>query len=394
MSRAADAVAVIGVGESAYSWASGVSETDLALTAIRAALADAGLAPAQLDGLARFSLDTARPAELARRLGIRDLRVALDSSAGAASATAVLAAAAAAVQSGAARAVACFRAFNGRSGMRLGHLPLPPTTPEGHVLAAGDLPFGGEFTGPYGVVSPACLFPLWVRAYMERYAIDEPRLGAALGEIVVRQRRYAQASPRALLRDRPLGLEDYRASPIVAEPLRRADFCLETDGACAFIVAGRELWSRRQVRPVFVLGTAHALSLEYDNFFLDSPELPPQPTDRGLLARLLERNGLRHADVDVLGLYDAHSANILFDLETFGFCADGAAVDFVHAGRPAINTSGGMLAEVYLQGMNQLVEVVRQLRGDAAQQLRDAQLGVAGVAGAQGVALLSAEVPA
>lgn len=389
MSQPRDRVAIVGVGESAYSWESGVSETALALTAIHAALADAGLAAEDLEGLARFSSDSAKPAELARRLGVRHLRVSLDSSAGAASATSLLAAAAAAVESGQARAIACFRAFNGRSGLRLGHLPLPPTTPEGHVLAAGDMPFGGEFTGPYGVVSPACLFPLWVRAYMERHAISERRIQAALCEIVLRQRACAAANPRALLRNRPLDAESYGASPIVTEPMRKVDFCLETDGACAFIVAGAELCQGRPVRAVEVLGVAHDLSLEYDNFFLDSPRLPPRPADRGLLTRLLERCGAGHADIDVLGLYDASSANVLFDLESFGFCAEGEAVDFVHTGRPAINTSGGMLAEVYLQGMNQLVEVVRQLRGDSTRQVPGARLGAVGTAGAQGVALLA-----
>lgn len=389
MSPAQDRVVIVGVGESAYSWDSGVSETDLALTAIRAALTDAGLDVRDLEGLARFSLDSAKPSDLARRLGVQNLRVSLDSSAGAASATSLLAAAAAAVAAGQARAVACFRAFNGRSGLRLGHLPLPPTTPEGHILAAGDVPFGGEFTGPYGIVSPACLFPLWVRAYMERHGIAEHRIRAALCEIVVRQRAYAAANPRALLRHRPLDAESYRASPIVAEPMRKVDFCLETDGACAFIVAAPELCADHRSKPVQVLGTAHALSLEYDNFFLDSPRLPPRPADRGLLTRLLERCGARHADIDVLGLYDASSANVLFDLESFGFCAEGDAVDFIHAGRPAINTSGGMLAEVYLQGMNQLIEVVRQLRGDSTHQVPDASLGAVGTAGAQGIALLA-----
>lgn len=389
MSLPRDGATIIGVGESAYSWDSGVSETELALVAIRAALADAGLAAADLEGLARFSLDSAKPAELARRLGVHHLRVSLDSSSGAASATSLLAAAAAAVESGQARAIACFRAFNGRSGLRLGHLPLPPTTPEGHVLAAGDLPFGGEFTGPYGVVSPACVFPLWVRAYMERHAVAERRMQGALCEIVLRQRACAAANPRALLRSRPLDAGSYGASPIVAEPMRKVDFCLETDGACAFIVAAPELCVGRKSRVVRVLGTAHDLSLEYDNFFLDSPHLPTRPNDRGLLTRMLARCGAGHADIDVLGLYDACSANVLFDLESFGFCAEGEAVDFVHAGRPAINTSGGMLAEVYLQGMNQLIEVVRQLRGDSTRQVSGASLGAVGTAGAQGIALLA-----
>lgn len=391
MSSARGAIAIVGVGESAYTWSSGVSETELAVTAVAAAMADAGLSAADLDGLACFSFDSAKPTVVAQRLGMPELRLALETPTGPASAVSMLAAAAAAVASDQARAVACYRAFNGRSMLRLGHLPLPPQTPDGHVLAAGELPLGGEFTGPYGVVSPACAFPLWVNAYAARYGISAAKLEAALCRIVVGQRACAVRNPRALLRDRPLDADGYRASPIVAEPLRKVDFCLESDGACAFVVAGSD--RGRRASPVWVLGTAQSLLLDYDNFFFDADELPPRP-DRTLLPRLLAMHGVAPADIDVAGLYDACSANVLFDLENLGLCSEGEAVDCVHVGRPAVNTSGGMLAEVYLQGMNQLIEVVRQLRGDSANQVPGARLGVASVAAAQGVALLSGERPA
>jgi acetyl-CoA acetyltransferase len=382
--------AIVGIGESDYSWDSGRTETQLAVAAARSALADAGLNAAELDGIMRFSLDTVTPAELARRLGVRELRLALDSPNGPVSAVSMMAAAAAALRAGQARAVLCFRSFNGRSAFRPGHLPLPETTPEGHVLVEGDRPFGGEFTGPYGIVSPACVFPLWVRAYMHRHAVSAERITRALGRIVVKQRAYAGNNPRALLRDKPLDGAGYLASPIIAEPLRKVDFCLESDGACAFIVAGPELQSRIKQKPVYYLGSVQSLLLDYDNFFLDRTELPPRQ-DINMFRHLLDAHAVTHGDIDVLGIYDASSANILFDLESLGFCNDGEAVEFVHGDRPAINTSGGMLAEVYLQGMNQLLEVVRQLRGDSANQIPDAKLGAVAAAAAQGAALLSGE---
>lgn len=391
MSSKRFAPVIAGIGEAGYSWASGQSETALAVKAVRTALDDAGLRPADLDGLVRFSVDTARQSDVARALGVRDLRLALDCASGPAAAVGMLAIAVAAIQAGQARAVACYRAFNGRSMLRLGHLPLPPVSSEGHVLATGPMPFGGEFTGPYGVVSPACVFPLWVRTYLARHALPEQRFVEALCEVVVRQRRYATANPRALLRDKPLDGEGYYASPIVAEPLRRADYCLETDGACAFIVTGEGLAGEAPVR---VLGTAQSLSLHYENFFYDAPELPPRQ-DRTLLAGLLARAGLTHADVDLLGLYDACSANVLFDLESLGFCAQGEGPACLLSGAcPPINTSGGMLAEIYLQGMNQLIELVRQLRGQSVNQVPGARIGVAAGAAVQSVALLGAQVAA
>jgi acetyl-CoA acetyltransferase len=172
--------------------------------------------------------------------------------------------------------------------------------------------------------------------------------------------------------------------------LRKADLCLESDGACAFLVAAADdplIDPRRAIR---VLGTAQDLNPDYDNFFFDTADLPPQ-SDPRLLPDLLERSDLGHADIAVLGLYDACSANVLFDLENLGFCAAGAAVDWVRQSHPAINPSGGQLAEVYLQGMNQCLEVVRQLRGDSCVPITGARIGLVAGAGAQAVALLARE---
>ena len=98
-----------------------------------------------------------------------------------------------------------------------------------------------------------------------------------------------------------------------------------------------------------------------------------------------------HDDIDALAIYDAASPNILFDLESIGFCKPGEAVERMREPRPAINTSGGQLAEVYLQGVNQTIEVIRQLRGQSCNQVANAAVGAISVASAQAVALFSNE---
>src|SRR5690606_17223840 len=110
-----EAAAIIGVGESDYSWASGKTEIEMALNAIRQAIADAGLSPADVDGLLRFSFDNVQPYSIAEALGIQELRLSLDSASGAASAATVLAAAQAAINAGQAEVIVCYRSFNGRS---------------------------------------------------------------------------------------------------------------------------------------------------------------------------------------------------------------------------------------------------------------------------------------
>jgi acetyl-CoA acetyltransferase len=386
----ADAVAIVGVGESDYSWESGETELGLALAAIRAALADAGLEPREVDGLLRFSIDTAQQHELAPVLDIPKLRLSMDAAHGAASAVSMLAAASAAIRAGDARVVVCYRAFNGRSRLRLGHFPMPAVTPEGHILAEGPLPIGGEFAGPYGSLAPGCMFALWTRAYMDRHGISDERMSHALGTLCVRQRGYAARNPRALLRDKPLDRDAYLASKMIADPLRKPDFCLETDGACAVVVAGAGVIRRiKKRRPVYLAATHQDLTPDYFNLFTGFDELPPRLDPK--LPEILGRLGLDHDDVDVLGNYDACSANTVFDVETLGFCAPGEGIDYVEAPGAAINTSGGLLSEVYLQGMNQLAEVVRQMRGDSPNQVAGAGIGVLSVAGCQGVAVLAAE---
>lgn len=383
--------AIVGVGESEYSWESGKSERDLALIAIRAALADAGLQASDVDGLMKFSFDNVPQNDVAAALGIRNLRYTEDSASGAAAAGAILGSAAAAIRYGLAEVIVCYRAFNGRSMLRLGHLPIAEKRADGHVPAAGSLPFGGEFTGPYGMSAPSCAFGLWAHAYMDRHNISIDRMSGALGRIVTQQRAYAARNPRALLRDKPLDMDGYFKSPILATPLRKVDLCLESDGACAFVIAAPRILKRLQTRPVYILAAAQNLSPSYDQFFFDFDLLPPR-IGAGQMPDMLARHGLSHADVDTLGIYDASSASVLYDVENLGFCPYGQGIDFLAHKPPAINTSGGMLAEVYLQGMNLVIEAARQLRNVSANQVKNARVAALSLGGCQAMALLSNEV--
>lgn len=366
----------------------------MALTAIRAALSDAGFEPNDVDGMMQFSIGPSTQSEIAGILQIDHLRINLDSASGAASSVSLIAAADAAIRTGQAETVVCYRTFNGRSGLRLGHLPLPPQDAAGNVLVSGHGPFGGEFTGPYGMVAPSCAFAMWVRAYMDRYGISEERMSRTLGEVVVRQRRYATRNPRALLRDKPpFDMESYLASPLLAAPLRKADLCVESDGACAFVVTGARGVERSRSKPVYVLGTGQKLAPNYENFFFDFDELPPRVGPQ-LLPTLLRHNRLTLDDIDVLGIYDATSAAVVFDLETMGFCPPGTIADHISTLKPAVNTSGGLLAEAYLQGMNQIIELVRQLRGESSNQIANARVGAMCAAACQAIALFASEITA
>ena len=87
-------------------------------------------------------------------------------------------------------------------------------------------------------------------------------------------------------------------------------------------------------------------------------------------------------DVDVAQIYDAFSPMIPFSLEAYGFCGEGKALSLIGEGGIAkdgqipVNTSGGSLSEVYLHGMNLVVEGVRQIRGDSSSQIQNAKVSL------------------
>ena len=141
--------------------------------------------------------------------------------------------------------------------------------------------------------------------------------------------------------------------------------------------------------PVRLLGATQSVIGGYHDMFLSTPELPPRPPP-GAFPEFLGRLGLTIGDVDLLATYDACSAHVVFDVESAGLCAPGEGVDWVQQPAVPVNTSGGMLAEVYLQGMNNLVELVRRLRAPLPPNGAGAGLALATGQAASSAALLAA----
>ncbi len=383
--------AIVGIGQTAFSWSSGRSETALAVEAIRNALDEAGLTVADVDGVVRFSEESTSASELVDLMRMQPLSFSADEGTGGAFGPALLGLADLAISSGRARVVVAFRAFNGRSMRRLGRPSSATLAAEDTVIkAGGPSPIGGEFSGPYGLLAPAQVFALWTRAYMERFGIGEAQMQQALEAVVVTERRYACNNPAALLREKAMTATEYALSPMIADPLRRADMCLECDGACAIVLAAPEVAADCRQRPVYLLGTTQAIIPGYQQLFLMEETLPPR-VPQAVLGSQFRQLGLSITDLDVLGLYDAASCCVIFDVESIGICEPGQGVAWVLDPTIPYNTSGGMLGETYLQGMNQSIEVVRQLRGTSANQAQDAKVGLVASSGVISTTLLANE---
>jgi len=348
-----DRTAIAGVGRTEYSRDSGVSTLTLALRAIRAALDDAGLTIADVDGVACHRVgDSVQATLVAQSLGIRDLRYHLDLFGGGSQSAWAVGSAAIAVAAGVAECVVVWRSVNARSEFRMG----------GTGRAAPDtLEF--QYQAPYWFATPPQQFAMYARAYLDAYGVAPEDLG----RVAVNQRAFAMLNERAVMR-MPLTMDDYLESRTIVEPFRLYDCCLETDAAVAVVVTTAERARDLRRAPVLVAGAAcgggHTLfsNRRSDLTTTAAADLAP---------RLFATAGLTPADVDVAELYDAFTPLVLLQLEDYGFAPKGEAAGLVAdgvtalGGRMPVNTHGGHLSEGYVHGLNHVAEAVDQLRGDA-----------------------------
>lgn len=209
----------------------------------------------------------------------------------------------------------------------------------------------------------------------QRHAFEYGDPTQALGEIAIACRRHGAANPRAQLRV-PLGIDQYLASPWVVEPLRRDDCCLVSDGGAAVVVMRADHARRLGVpAPVPVLGIGQCQT-SWDI------QLRPSLTTTGAATSgqmAFSMAGLKPTNIDVAQIYDCFTITALMTLEDYGFFAPGKGYDFVRdgqiqiGGRLPLNTSGGLLSETGMPGLQLVMEGVRQMRGNANLQVPGAR---------------------
>lgn len=360
-----DQSAIVGIGQSAYGRFLPDSQLALGATALKAALDDAGLKRADIDGVAihmgwPLGIDYDRVAEA---YGL-DVRWVSQSWLHGRFVTSAIQQAAMAVACGLAEVVACVNAISfTRERQILGG----PGDAEGTREDGGT---HGE-SPPYGLTAPAGGAALGMQRYMARYGATSAQLAA----VPMAFRKHAQKSPYAVMQ-KPMTQADHQASRMVVDPLRLFDCCLITDGAAVAIVTSAERARDLRQRPVYISGM-QGLRSGRDEFIFaprglginQQRNVHAGPDERDLLAYRMA--GISRADLAGLYTYDAFSPLVLFMLERFGFCGPGEAAAWVQGGRIELggempmNTSGGLLSEAHVGGWNSILEIVRQLRGNA-----------------------------
>ncbi len=355
--------AIVGIGQTEFSKNSGRSELQLTAEAIKAALADAGLTPADVDGMTTFTLDTTDEIEAARAVGIGDLTFFNRIPHGGGAAIGVVQQAAMAVATGIADVVVCYRGLNGRSGQRYS-----AGVAEG--VATSDLIHWSWYM-PYGLMTPAS----WVAMFTQRYMHDYGCTSTDLGEVAIATRDHAVTNPAAFFYQRPLTMEDHQTARWIAEPLKLYDCCQETDGACAAIVTSVERARDLRQKPAIIRGAAQAAGADQESMTsFYRPSISYLPEMDLVAKQVYAQSGLGPKDLDAAVIYDAFTSIVLWQIESFGLCGRGEAKDFIkggtltRAGRLPTNTHGGQLSEAYIHGMNGVNEGVRLIRGTSVNQ--------------------------
>ncbi len=197
----------------------------------------------------------------------------------------------------------------------------------------------------------------------------------ALGAVAVASRRHGAANANAQLR-KPLSLDEYMGLPPMVAPFCRDDCALVSDGGAAVVVMSAARAKELGVKkPVPILGFGHGQT---------SWEVAQRPDLTSTMAKVagataFKMAGLAPKDIDVAQIYDCFTITVLMTLEDYGFARRGQVADFVKGGNIEIggalpvNTSGGLLSETGMPGMQLIHEGVRQMRGDATLQVKGAK---------------------
>ncbi len=375
-------VAVVGAAETTQMGRiPDVSVIGLHADAALNALADCGLKPSDIDGVACAGIS---PTDLAHYLGITPT-YADGTSVGGCSFMLHVRHAAAAINAGLCTTVLITHGESGKSRVGAGGFGRAPSS------------LMGQFEMPFGVTSPPTMFTIPVLRYLKTYGLSEEDLAW----VSVIQREWAGKNPRASFRD-PITVDDVLNSPMIAWPFRLLMCCLVTDGGGALILTSAERARDFKTKPVYVLGTGESVETPLVSQMED---FTSSKAFRVSGKKAFDEAGLKHADVDHLMIYDAFAHLPLYGLEDLGFCKPGEAAAFIRerntaiGGKLPLNTNGGGLSYMHsgMYGMYALQESVRQLRGTAAAQVPGAKNsvchGVGGMFGASGTIIFSNEAP-
>jgi len=346
-----DKTAIVGVGTSKYyprGQSAPLTQMQLAIEAILAALNDAGLTMRDVDGFSQYCVHHGIEIHLlAPILGVPDVKFSAGVTGGG---------------NGTAGSIIMAADAIGQMGKQAGAAP----PKQGSEM---------DFMKAFGKIAPGHIFAPYAMRHQHLYGTRRE----AYAQIAVQQRANANRRPTAIMYDKPMTKEDYFNARMICEPFCLFDFCLEIDGAAAVVVTSAERAKSLRQKPIYIKAGVQGGGV--------SPIMPDPVVgwagQKNNAKRLYEMAGVGPKDIDVAEMYEAFTPQVLWQLEDYGFCPVGESGPFVEEGRTAwpngdipVNTHGGHLSDSYLMGMTHVVEAVEQLRGTAINQVEGAELAL------------------
>ncbi len=365
-----DKACIVGIGQTEFTRWGQISrpEFQLACEAILKAIADAGLAVKDIDGICSYANDRNEAALIAATLGMEELRFSnMFWGAGGGGSMASVMNASLGVATGTANYVVAFRSLaQGQFGRF------------GQSRAGAAVGGAAAFSAPYGSLTPAInLAAFQGRRHMHLYGTTSRHFGA----ISMASYKHAQRNPNAVMYGHPLTLEMHQKSRMIADPLHLYDCCQENDGSAAVVLTTPERARDLRHRPVYVMSAAQGSVFRQAMNLNCLDEDFTSPKGRTVARDLFARAGITPKDIDVAQIYENFTPNVLMALEDHGFCKRGEGGPFVETGRLEwpdgdlpMNTSGGNLAEAYIHGLELALEGTRQMRGTSTSQVQDAEI--------------------
>ena len=282
-----------------------------------------------------------------------------------------------AVASGNCKAVLVFRSLHNPGG-RYG--VTAPTTADGMY----------QFLSPYGLFPPGFFAHLWHR-YMSKYGTSREQMAP----FIVNNRKNGLLWDHSYWRQhRPeeLTVEDYLEARMISTPFGLYDCDLPVQGSGAFVITSGERAKDLPHLPAYIRGWA--VPGPIGGWHIWSPLETLQKRATTFATRLLSNADITVDDIDVTNVYDGFSIFVPLWLEAFGFCGEGEAFDFmepaniaIEGGKFPLNTSGGNLGAGRMHGVPQVMESVLQIMGrSGARQVQRAEVALATAGGQPGSA--------
>jgi acetyl-CoA acetyltransferase len=346
---------ITGVAESPLGHVVDQSELSMVAVAALAALDEAGLTRADVDGLFVNYMGEEGSVQVGEYLGIEPTH-ADSSDLGGGSWVGFIGHAMAAIAAGQCEVALLVYASRQRA-LRKRSREYPVTPPAPESIAA-------QFDLPTGLPTPIGHFALITARHMHEYGTTEEQLAS----VAVTGREWARLNPKAWRRD-PLTIEDVLASDRICGPLKKLDCCPITDGGGAVVVTTADRARAAKRPPVGIRGWGESHTHWHPHQRRDITTTAAAGSGR----RAYDMAGIGPEDVDIFQPYDAFTITPILQLEDLGFCEKGAGGEMFARGRfrpggtlPAM-TSGGGLSYTHpgAFGIFLVVEAVRQLRGEA-----------------------------